>query len=209
MFPRLYAILDTDLAARLERDPLQILDAWLDAGVRLIQLRAKSMASGTMLTVAAAMASRVSAAGGIFIVNDRADVARLSGAAGLHLGQDDLTPAQARLLLPSPACIGLSTHTDAQVLDAIAQPIDYLAIGPAFPTSSKAQPDPVVGLAGIRAASARAAARGIPVVAIGGISLERAPQVIDAGATSVAVIADLLRGEPGERARAFLDALGS
>jgi thiamine-phosphate pyrophosphorylase len=207
VLPRLYAILDIDLLARRELRPLDVLELWLDAGVRLIQLRAKSMASGAMLTLADDMVRRCRAAGAIFIVNDRADIARLSGADGVHLGQEDLAPVGVRALLPPPAMIGLSTHSTGQLDAACQAPITYLAIGPVFDTTSKAKPDPVVGLDGVAAAAVRASAKGLPVVAIGGITLERAPSVIGAGASSVAVISDLLEGDLSVRARAYLKAL--
>jgi thiamine-phosphate pyrophosphorylase len=209
VFPRLYAILDIDLLEQRRLEPLRVLDVWLDAGVRLIQLRAKIMASGAMLPLAETIAQRARAAGATFVVNDRADVAKLAGADGVHLGQEDLRPADVRrVLLPPPAIVGLSTHNEAQACDACAQPISYLAIGPVFATTSKARPDPVVGLDGVRLAVACAASHALPVVAIGGITLERAPSVIAAGASSVAVISDLLADDLAARARAFLDALG-
>jgi thiamine-phosphate pyrophosphorylase len=208
VLPRLYAILDIDLLEQRRLDPLRVLDVWLDAGVRLIQLRAKTMASGAMLALAETMAVRARAAGATFVVNDRADIAKLAGADGVHVGQDDLPPADVRrVLLPAPAIVGLSTHDEAQARDACAQPISYLAIGPVFATTSKAQPDPVVGLAGVRMAAALAAPHALPVIAIGGITLERAPSVIAAGASSVAVISDLLADDLAARARAFVDAL--
>ncbi len=209
MLPRLYAILDIDLLAQRRLEPLHVLDAWLDAGVRLIQLRAKRMASGAMLALAETSVERTRAAGATFIVNDRADIATLASADGVHLGQDDLRPADVRrVLLPPPAIVGLSTHNQEQAREACAQPISYLAIGPVFATTSKARPDPVVGLDGVRMAAACAAPHALSIVAIGGITLERAPSVIAAGASSVAVISDLLTDDLSARARAFLDALG-
>ena len=206
--PRLYAILDVDLSVALGLIPKEIVKAWLDAGVRLIQLRAKSMASGELLALAEALADAVSPAGAMFIVNDRADIARISGASGVHVGQGDLAPADARAVVGPSAVVGLSTHDAEQARLGVAEPVDYLAIGPVFRTSSKNQPDPVVGFEGIRAAREIVAASGRPLVAIGGITLERAPSVIEAGADSVAVISDLLTGrDAGARARAFLKAL--
>jgi thiamine-phosphate pyrophosphorylase len=132
-------------------------------------------------------------------------VARLGGADGVHLGQDDLRPDGARVLLPSPALIGWSTHNDAQVRNALTMPIDYLAIGPVFDTRSKWRPDPVVGLDGVRRAAAMADGR--PIVAIGGITIETAAAVLAAGASSVALIGDVTHGDAGARARAFLTAV--
>lgn len=208
MLPRLYAILDADRLDAAGLDPLRICDAWLDAGIRLIQLRAKTLASGAMLVLAEALARRAHAAGAACVVNDRADIARLAGADGVHVGQDDLPPAAARVLLPRPALVGYSTHNEEQVRAACGEPISYLAIGPVFATTSKARPDPVVGLEGVRMAARYASAHGLPLVAIGGITLERAPEVIAAGAASVAVIGDLVAADPAARARAFLAALG-
>lgn len=202
MLPRFYPILDVDVATSRGLDPLAVLDAWLDAGVRLVQLRAKQMPGGPFLDLADACSRLATSAGAIFIVNDRVDVARLSGASGVHLGQDDLTPDAARALLPAPALIGWSTHNDEQVRAAAEMPVDYLAIGPVFGTRSKARPDPEVGLAGVRRAAALAAGR--PLVAIGGITAASAGSVLAAGASSVAVIGDVLHTDAGARARAFL-----
>jgi len=125
----------------------------------------------------------------------------------VHVGQDDLSPSEARLVMPAPATIGVSTHNEPQLCAALDSPADYVAIGPVFPTHSKTQPDPVVGLDGVRQAARLARAAGRPLVAIGGITLERAADVITAGADSVAVISDLVAGEPSARARAFMDAV--
>jgi thiamine-phosphate pyrophosphorylase len=184
-------------------DPLTLADRWLDAGVRLFQLRAKTMASGPMLDLAEALARRADAAGATFVVNDRADIARLAGAGGLHVGQSDMAPADARLVVGTDMSIGRSTHTEAQVRVALGEPVDYLAIGPVFGTTSKDRPDPIVGLDGVRMAVRLASAGRSPrpVVAIGGITLETAPSVIAAGAASVAVIADLLTADPPARIR--------
>ncbi len=203
MFPRFYPILDVDVAVARRLDPVSVCQAWLDAGVRLFQLRAKQMQGAAMLDLAATCARLAVPANAIFIVNDRADVARLAGAAGVHLGQDDLQPADARLVLTPESMVGWSTHNDAQVRDAASLPIDYLAIGPVFDTRSKLKPDPVVGLEGVRRAVALAGGR--PVVAIGGITIENAADVLAAGAASVAVIGDVLHEDAGGRARGFLD----
>jgi len=188
-------------------DPGDLCGAWLDAGVSLIQLRAKRLTFGPMLRLAEHLVTRISGGDARLIVNDRVDVAVLCGAAGVHLGQDDLAPLAARAMLGDRALVGLSTHAPAQVEEALRQPIDYLAIGPVFPTGTKLQPDPLVGLAGVEAAARRARPRGLPVVAIGGITLATAAAVIEAGASSVAVISDLLGGDPAARAREFVRAL--
>ena len=191
--------------------PVALLDAWLGAGIRLTQLRAKTMPSGAMLELADAMAARCRAAGATFIVNDRADIAAMCGADGVHVGQEDISPAAVRRIFGPGAApiIGLSPHPAAQLDAASREPISYLAFGPVFSTTSKERPDPVVGLDGVRLAAARAREAGLPLVAIGGITLATAPDVIAAGADAVAVISDLLVGAPGVRARAFLESVGA
>lgn len=143
------------------------------------------------------------------IVNDRADIARLAGAHGVHVGQDDL-PAQAvRDILGNNVVVGLSTHTEVQLQQAIAAPVTYVAIGPVFETGTKDTGHAAVGTARVREVARTAAARGLPVVAIGGVTLERAPAIIAAGAQSVAVISDLLStGDPAARVREYLRRLG-
>lgn len=145
--------------------------------------------------------------GAAVVVNDRVDLALLAGAAGAHVGQEDLPPAAARRLLGPEATIGYSTHTVAQIEAAGDEPVSYIAIGPVFGTETKATGYGAVGLALVAEAVRRS--RGRPVVAIGGITLERAPEVIAAGASSVAVITDLLAGgDPRARVAAYLRALG-
>jgi thiamine-phosphate pyrophosphorylase len=208
VLPRLYAILDIDHVRSLGLNPHDLLRTWLDAGVRLIQLRAKMLGFGPCLELADAMCHACREAGAIFIVNDRVDVARLSGASGVHVGQDDVPPDEARRLLPDSPWIGLSTHTDAQVTTGLAGAATYLATGPVFATVTKVGASPVVGLEGVRRVAPLVKRAGRPLVAIGGITLETAPSVVDAGADSVAVIADLLSvSDTLGRARAFVRAL--
>jgi thiamine-phosphate pyrophosphorylase len=194
--PRLYAILDVDVLGGLGRTPawtpLHVCDAWLSAGVRLIQLRAKSFSSGAFLELADACVSRCRQAGAVCIINDRADIAAMSGADGVHVGQDDLSPTDVRVVAGPNAIVGWSTHDDDQVADATVQPVSYVAIGPVFGTHTKATGYGAVGLAQVTRAAVVVHAAGTPLVAIGGITLERAPQVLAAGADSVAVITDLL-----------------
>jgi thiamine-phosphate pyrophosphorylase len=204
---RLYAILDVDLARARGHEPLALLNTWLDEGLRLVQLRAKHASSGPLLELADAMSTAAHEAGATFIVNDRADLARLSGAHGVHVGQGDLRPSDARTVIGPSAIVGLSTHNDAQVRAGLGEPVTYLAIGPVFPTGSKEQPDPVIGLDGVRRAVDLARASMQPIVAIGGITLDRAAEVIEAGAESVAVISDLLTGDPAARCREYLKVL--
>jgi thiamine-phosphate pyrophosphorylase len=181
---------------------------WLDAGVRLIQLRAKTLASGPLLELAQELAADARAAGATFVLNDRADLARLAGASGVHVGQTDLSPADARRVLAADAIVGLSTHSEAELAAAMDGPIDYVAVGAVFQTSMKGPAHPVVGLDFVRRAAALGAACAKPIVGIGGITIERAASVIDSGASSVAVITDLLSGDPGVRAREYLAVLG-
>ena len=136
-------------------------------------------------------------------MNDRVDVAKLSGAAGVHLGQDDVAVADARAMLGPNAIIGYSTHTIAQIEAALREPVTYIAVGPVFGTRSKDTGYEAVGVALVGEAVRRAGP--VPVVAIGGITLETAPQVLEAGAASVAVIDDLLTGgDPRARVEAFV-----
>jgi len=142
------------------------------------------------------------------VINDRADVARLSGAAGVHVGQEDLPPEAVRRLIGPDGIIGLSTHSIAQLDDAMTRPIDYVAVGPIFGTASKNTGYDAAGLRLVEEAARRAAPRGLDVVAIGGITLDRAADVIRAGATSVAIISDLLStGDPRARVSQYLDRL--
>jgi thiamine-phosphate pyrophosphorylase len=141
------------------------------------------------------------------VVNDRPDIAVLAGAAGVHVGQEDLDPEQARGVVGEDLWVGASTHNVEQFRAAAASSADYIAIGPIFATTSKANPDPVVGLELIRQARPLT---NKPIVAIGGITLERAASVIAAGADSVAVIRDVVCAEnPGEQARRYLEILGA
>jgi thiamine-phosphate pyrophosphorylase len=207
VLPRLYAILDVDLATRRGLAPLAVLEQWLEAGVRLVQLRAKPLESGAFLTLADEALRLTRQAGARLIINDRPDLAAMAGADGVHVGQDDLPPRAVRSIVGASPWVGLSTHTDAQLDAGTREPVTYLAIGPVFATSSKAAPDPVVGLAGVRRAASRAHEVGLPLVAIGGITIDRATEVMEAGATAVAVISDLLVPDSGARARAFLAAI--
>ena len=142
------------------------------------------------------------------VVNDRADIARLSGADGVHVGQEDLAPAAVRALVGDVSIVGLSTHTTAQIERAVLEPVSYVAIGPVFGTTTKVTGYEKVGLEMVREASRRVNARGLPLVAIGGITLENAISVLEAGAASVAVISDLLAtGDPEARVRAFVEHL--
>ncbi len=159
-----------------------------------------------MLSLADALVARASSYGAAVIVNDRVDLARLSGACGAHVGQEDIAPAAARALLGADAVLGLSTHTPAQLRDAAGAPVTYVAVGPVFGTTTKDTGYTAVGL-DLVSLAAESTAR--PVVAIGGITLDRAASVIGAGASMVAVIGDLLAGgDPAARVRAYAAELG-
>lgn len=187
-----YPIVDAGVLG--DGDPGPLLRALAAAGVRIAQLRGKDMSAGELLSWVSAGLRGVSGSGLRVVVNDRADVALLSGAAGVHLGQDDLSCGAARKLLGGAAVIGLSTHTFDEVRAARSAPVDYLAIGPVFDTSTKTDTAPVVGLSGVRDARRRFPG---PLVAIGGISAPRFSEVLDAGADAVAV-ASALRASSAE-----------
>ncbi len=185
VLPRLYVILDATLLNNSPHDCAQELAA---AGVRLLQYRDKTASTRDLLAISRELVSSLNSYGASLVVNDRPDIAVLAGAAGLHVGQEDLEPEQARAVVGDEMWIGTSTHNLEQFRRAAATSADYIAVGPIFPTTSKANPDPVVGLELIRQVRNLTEK---PIVAIGGITVERAASVIEAGADCVAVI----RGE--------------
>jgi thiamine-phosphate pyrophosphorylase len=185
--PWFYPVLDTFLLAKNGLSASAAAEAILDAGARILQFRHKEFFSRAVFEEAQRVAELCRAANALFVLNDRADLAALLGAA-LHLGQDDLAPSDARKILPAGDVIGLSTHNREQLRSGDAEPVDYLAIGPIFATVSKQNPDPVVGLAELRALREITKK---PLAAIGGISRETARSVLKAGADSLAVIGDL------------------
>ena len=210
--PRLYAILDSSCFPAPE-GIFAVAEELMAAGISLIQYRNKSGDAPVMLNQANELRrrsrTRMSAPhgrGGFLrlIMNDRADLCLAAEFDGVHVGQDDLSPGAARKIIGLERWLGVSTHNPDQVAEADTTSADYIAIGPVFATGSKANPDPVVGLAGVR--QARALTRK-PLVAIGGITRENCRSVIDAGADSVAVISDLIR-EPRKSAEEFLRILG-
>ena len=171
-----------------------------------MQLRAKALASAPLLALAEALVSRARPYGAQIIVNDRVDVAVLARAAGAHVGQDDLAPADARAQLGADAVLGVSTHDERQFARALREPVSYIAVGPIFGTRTKDTGYPPVGLDLVRAA--RRLDPAIPIVAIGGITLETASSVIEAGATAVAVIGDLVAtGDPRARVEQYVQRL--
>jgi thiamine-phosphate pyrophosphorylase len=178
--------------------------ACLDGGARLLQVRAKAISSRGFLAAVSEILRRAEPYNSIVVVNDRADIARLAGAQGVHVGQDDLTPSDVRTIVGEAAFVGLSTHTADQLRSAVSEPVDYVAIGPVFGTTTKDTGHNAVGLGLVTTAVDVMNAR-VPVVAIGGITLDRAPDVLAAGASSVAVITDLLVGnDPAARVRTYL-----
>jgi thiamine-phosphate pyrophosphorylase len=203
MLDRLYAILDVALCRERGLDPLATLDGFLAGGARLIQLRDKSPSSAARLELADAVAARVRSARGRLIVNDRPDIAVMCGADGVHVGQDDLGVADARAIVGGDRIVGVSTHDAAQIAAAAQTDATYIAVGPVFTTATKDTGYSARGVDLVR----MAARHGRPVVAIGGITLDRAAEVLAAGAASVAVISDLVSGPPADRVRRFLTAI--
>ena len=205
---RLYAIVDADVARRAGWHVPDLADAYLQAGVRFLQVRAKDAAARDVLAWTEAIARRAGEAW--VIVNDRVDIAIVAGTRHVHLGQDDLPVVEARALAGPDAVIGLSTHTPDQIDEACRLPLDYVAVGPVFGTNTKVTGYAPVGPSLVTEARRRTDAHGgRQLVAIGGITLDRAAEVIAAGADAIVVISDLLAGgPPGARARAFLQELG-
>jgi thiamine-phosphate pyrophosphorylase len=186
LLPRFYPIVDTALLDQRGFDARRFAAILIDEGARMLQIRHKGPLTRTAFELMEQIRTLAAGAGVLCVINDRADVAALLNA-GLHLGQDDLPPALARRVSPA-SLMGLSTHSEAQASHAAHEPVDYLTIGPVFPTATKHNPDPVVGLEGIR--SVRKLTH-LPLAAIGGITAENAAEVLGAGADSIAVIGDL------------------
>jgi thiamine-phosphate pyrophosphorylase len=201
LLPRLYPIIDADRltpglsAAEMARELAA-------GGATLLQYRSKRLAAPFLLEQVLAIKAAVPNV--TLILNDRADLALAAGAHGVHLGQNDLSPAGARLLCPSPMLVGYSTHDPEQVKEGNLMPVEYLAIGPVFATGSKEDADPVVGLTGVHAA--RMLTRK-PLVAIGGITRANCREVLAAGADAVAVISDLV-ADPRRATAEFMQLLG-
>jgi thiamine-phosphate pyrophosphorylase len=200
ILPRLYAIADT--ASLGTGSLVDFVNELLGGGVSLIQYRNKSGSAREVLDDARLLRQIIGERARL-ILNDRADLALAADCAGVHLGQEDLSSQGARVVTGEQLLIGVSCHNLEQVKAADAGPADYIAIGPVYATSSKARPDAVVGLEGVRAA--RAVTRK-PLVAIGGITRANCQDVIAAGADSVAVISDLV-AEPKKAAQEFLGLL--
>jgi thiamine-phosphate pyrophosphorylase len=193
--PRVYGIADASFG-----DPVALAHSLFNGGIRLIQVRNKTASARELLSQVQAIL-KFAPVDARLIVNDRTDIAMIAGA-GVHVGQGDLPGRAAREILGPSALIGVSTHNVEQAQQADAEPVDYIAVGPVFPTTSKTNPDPVLGLEKLRSICTVVKK---PVVAIGGITRENARSVFECGAASVAVISDLLRAaDVTERARDWL-----
>lgn len=196
---RIYAIADVDAL-----DTIPLPDAVLamaEAGVRWIQLRAKRLSGGAFFSCLESCCRALEGSGAELWVDDRADLAALFPVGGVHVGQRDLPPAAVRRVVGPEAGIGLSTHDEAQLAAAVADPeVDVIAVGPVFPTASKERPDPVVGLPFVsRARGLVGGVGGRPLVAIGGIGEGNLAEVLAAGADAVAVLGAVCRGDRGSR----------
>jgi thiamine-phosphate pyrophosphorylase len=185
--PPVYPILDTATIDRLGFDCIAAADAMIEGGARILQIRHKGFWSRDIFGLAERLASVCASAEIPFVINDRADYAAILGS-WLHVGQDDLRPTDTRKVVGPAAVVGYSTHSPAQMTAAADEPVDYVAFGPMFPTVSKERPDPTVGIAGLKTIRALTSK---PLVAIGGITRDNAFTCWNAGADSVAVIADL------------------
>src|SRR5271165_1008340 len=201
LLPRLYPILDASCFSDANA-MFAAAEELAGAGCTLLQYRNKSGNASQMLADARELRARLGPTVKL-IMNDRADLCLAAGFDGLHVGQDDLSPESARSIIGSGRWLGASTHNPGQLAEADKTSADYLAIGPVFATTSKANPDPVVGLEGVR--RARELTRK-PLVAIGGITRANARSVVEAGADAVAVISDLLR-DPRKSAEEFFQIL--
>ena len=191
--PRFYPILDTASLQSCQCPVMTAAEGLLDAGVKILQYRHKDVWTQDHFDQAKKIADRCQEAGVLFVLNDRADFARLLRVA-LHVGQTDLPPVAARSII-SDEVMGFSTHNHLQLKRGDEEPVEYLSLGPIFETHSKLRPDPVVGLKGL---SEGRKLTSKPLVAIGGITLDNARQTLEAKADSVAVISGFL-SQPVDR----------
>jgi thiamine-phosphate pyrophosphorylase len=199
MFPSLYAILDAEIAGDRV---FSIAEVLASTGVEIIQYRNKAASTRVVYAECTRFAALFRGRSR-FIVNDRADVAMLCGAGGVHLGQEDIAPEDARAICGDECWVGISTHNLAQFEAAMQSSADYVAVGPIFATATKNNPDPVVGVDFVRRVRPMTSK---PIVAIGGITLENAEEVYRAGADSIAVIRELVKApDPARRAEQFLN----
>lgn len=206
-FPKLYPIVDAEVLAARSIPVLEFARALRASGITMLQYRDKRGGDQTILRNAELMGEMFEGEGRRLMMNDRADLMMLARWDGVHVGQDDLPPDDARIVIGDGRVVGVSTHTEEQVRAADATSADYVAIGPVFATATKANAAPVVGLEGVRRARALTAK---PLVAIGGITRANARSVIEAGADSVAVIGGLFgEGETVEQVvQDFMEILG-
>jgi thiamine-phosphate pyrophosphorylase len=186
----LYAIIDTGTLAARQLDPVAFGEAVLVARPAALQLRAKDLPPRETLALLRALAPLCHRNGVLLVANDRPDLAVMAGCDSVHIGQTDMPIERVRRIAPGIG-VGVSTHTMEQLDAALAARPEYVAFGPVFATATKDNPDPVVGVAGLRAASARASAAGVPLVAIGGITCARTGELVDMVA-AVAIVADLV-----------------
>ncbi len=203
--PRFYPILDAGLLLRAGLSLEDFARELREAGIRFLQYRDKEAADELLLQRAAILRRIFPPLDSCLILNDRVPLVLSTGYDGVHVGQDDLSPAAARAMVGPEVMVGLSTHGKSQLVKAAGSPVDYVAIGPVFATSSKQVSDPVVGLEGVRAARALTDK---PLVAIGGITRANCASVIEAGADSVAVISDLIQS-PAKSVEEFFSRLGN
>ena len=204
--PVLYAIVDYQTAVEKGWEVCDLAREYLAGGAKLVQLRAPNVASRDYLGWCDRVVQDAADYDAQVIVNDRADIAAIAGAAGVHLGQFDVEPTDVRRWLSSRLLVGLSVHTPKQLEESVNAPLDYVAVGPIYDTSTKKTGYESVGTKLVASASRMNPSR--PVVGIGGINLERAMEVRRAGATSVAVISDLLEGNrPARRVSDYVKAL--
>lgn len=202
---RLYVVCDVDALGRAAWDPLAFVDVCLAAGATLFQIRAKTLDAGAYATLMRRVLARTAGAATV-LANDRVDVALVTGAAGVHVGQEDLPADAVRAQLGPDAIVGVSTHSEPQLIEARKSPLSYLAVGPVFSTSTKDTGYLPVGLE-LVARARELAGSAIPVVAIGGISLSSAADVVRAGADAVAVIGGIVGPDPGRAVAQYLDQL--
>jgi thiamine-phosphate pyrophosphorylase len=204
VLPKLYVILDAALIPS-NKSEIGLATELADAGVRLLQYRNKTAPARDLFERSRELAAALVPRRVSFLVNDRPDVAALAGADGVHVGQDDLEVESARRVVGAEKWVGVSTHNLQQFQEAASSSADYIAIGPVFSTLSKTNPDPVVGVELLREVR-RLTEK--PIVAIGGISLERAAEVLEAGADSIAVISGIMNAtDPAESAQQYLRAV--
>lgn len=185
--PKIYPITDISIT---KLSHLEQVERLIAGGAKFIQLRDKNSTPKDFYEAAEAVIDFTRGKDVKIIINDRVDIALVVKADGVHLGQDDLPPENARQILGEKAIIGFSTHNISQAIEAIKMPLDYIAVGPIFNTSTKENPDPIVGIEGLK--TVRKAIGDFPLVAIGGINTENAKEVLDNGADSVAVISQIL-----------------